>query len=252
MTPWVMRLIMANVLAFFFTANQPALVEQFALVPALLAQRPWTAVTYMFLHGSFSHIFFNMLSLWVFGPPVEARLGGRRFLSLYFIAGLTGAVLSVATSSAAVIGASGATYGIMLGYAWFWPRQQLLLWGIVAVEARFLVVAFTIISLVGARSGGGGIAHFAHLGGFIGAWAYLKWLGNRPAAAAAAWQKKLAPQVSASVPALERWKKIDAASLHPINREEYERVMAKLNGGGVGTLTPGEREFLDRFSQATG
>lgn len=249
MTPWVMRLIMANAVAFFFTMNQPMLVHQFELVPALLAQRPWTAVTYMFLHGGFGHIFFNMLSLWVFGPPVEARLGGRRFLTLYFAAGMTGALLSLATPNAAIIGASGATYGVMLGYAWFWPRQQLLLWGIVGVEARFLVVAFTIMSLWGAGSGGGGIAHFAHLGGFVGAWLYLKWLGNRPAAAAAAWQKKLAPRVSGSAPALERWKKIDAAALHPVNREEYQRVMAKLETSGVATLTPGEREFLDRFSQ---
>lgn len=249
MTPWVMRLIMANVLVFFFTYSQPALIEQFALIPALLAQRPWTAVTYMFLHGSFSHIFFNMLSLWVFGPPLEARLGGRRFLTLYLIAGMMGAVLSLATPYAPIIGASGATYGVMLGYAWFWPRQQLLLWGLVGVEARYLVVGFTLMSLWGARSGGGGIAHFAHLGGFVGAWLYLKWMGNRPAAAAAAWQKKMAPAVPAGVPALDRWKKINAAALHPVNREEYERVMAKLDGGGVGILTPGEREFLDRFSQ---
>ena len=252
MTPWVMRLIMANVLVFFFTSSQPMLVEQFALVPGQLAQHPWTAITYMFLHGSFGHIFFNMLSLWVFGPPLEARLGGRRFVTLYTLSGLAGALLSVATSPAAVIGASGATYGVMLGYAWFWPRQQLLLWGIVAVEARILVVAFTLISLFGAQRGGGGIAHFAHLGGFLGAWLYLRWLGNRPAAAAAAWQKQMAPRVSGSVPALERWKKIDAASLHPVNREEYDRVMAKLNSGSVADLTAGEREFLDRFSQAAG
>jgi hypothetical protein len=126
-----------------------------------------------------------------------------------------------------------------------------MLWGIVGVEARFLVVGFTLISLFGASSGGGGIAHFAHLGGFIGAWVYLKWLGNRPAAAAAAWQKKLAPAVPAGVPALDRWKRINAESLHPVNREEYDRVMAKLNAAGVGELTAGEREFLDRFSQTT-
>ena len=252
MTPWVMRLIMANALAFLLSYNNPLLVERFALIPALLTQRPWTAVTYMFLHGSFGHIFFNMLGLFVFGPPLEARLGGRRFLILYFIAGLTGAVLALASPGVPIVGASGAIYGVMMGYAWFWPRQQLLLWGIVAVEARILVVAFTIISLLGARSNAGGIAHFAHLGGFVGAWLYLRWLGNRPAAAAAAWQKKMAPRVSGSVPALERWKKIDAASLHPVNREEYERVMAKLNTAGIADLTPGEREFLDRFSQAAG
>ena len=249
MTRWVMRLIAANVLVFLLQMANPGIADRFVLVPALLRYQPWTAVTYMFLHGSISHIFFNMLSLWVFGPAVETKLGGQRFLTLYFLAGITGALLSLATPNAPIIGASGAVYGVMLGFAWFWPRQELLLWGIVAVEARYLIVAFTIISLLGARSSAGGIAHFAHLGGFVGAWLYLKWIGDKPRRAAADWQKKLAPRVSGSGPALERWKKINPETLHPVNREEYDRVMAKLNASGPESLAPGEREFLDRFSQ---
>ena len=249
MTPWVMRILIANVLVFLLQQNNQSLTIQGALIPAFLLQRPWTAFTYMFLHGSMGHIFFNMLSLWVFGPPLEARLGGRRFLILYVISGLAGALLSLATPYAPIIGASGAVYGVMLGFAWFWPRQQLMLWGVVGVEARWLILAFTVISLVGATGGQGGIAHFAHLGGFVGAWLYLKWLGARVAAVQKAWREKLAPPVQQGTPPLERWKAIKPEMLHPVNREEYERVMAKLTSTGVTSLSPGEREFLDRFSQ---
>ncbi len=251
MTPWVLCLMAVNGLVFLATMSQPQLAESLALVPALLPIRPWTAITYMFVHAGVAHIFFNMLGLYFFGPPLELRLGGRRFATLYFTSGIAGALLSVLTSPAAVVGASGAVYGVMLGFAWFWPRQQILIWGIVPVEARWLIVVFTLMSLFMARSGDG-VAHFAHLGGFVGAWLYLKLLARQPAMARAAWQKKLSPRVSGGGNSIERWKKINAAALHPVNREEYERVMAKVDAQGSGALTPGEREFLDRFSQAAG
>ena len=244
-----MRLLLANVAVFFLQQGNAEMAYIYgALKPGYVLRQPWTLVSYMFLHGSLGHIFFNMLSLWVFGPPLEARLGGRRFVTLYFISGLAGAIMSLITSPAAVIGASGAVFGVMLGFAWFWPRQQLMLWGIVGVEARWLIAILTALSLFQARSGDG-IAHFAHLGGFIGAWLYLRWVAGRSAASQKAWRDKLAPRVSGGGPAMERWKAINPDGLHPVNREEYDRVMAKLAATGEPSLLPGEREFLDRFSQ---
>jgi membrane associated rhomboid family serine protease len=248
MTPWVTRLLIANIGVYFLQQANPGLTFQFAFTPRLFLEQPWTAVTYMFLHGGFTHLLFNMLGLWVFGPPLETRLGGRRFLSLYFISGLSGAALSTVTP-VPIIGASGAIYGIMLGYARFWPRQQLLIYGVVPVEARWLVLLFTIVSLVGGviPSLGGGIAHFAHLGGFVGAWLYLEYLARFTGSAA--WRKKVAPPPArGTVTDLDRWKTIRADALHPVNREEYDRVMAKIEQAGLPSLTPGEREFLDRFS----
>jgi membrane associated rhomboid family serine protease len=247
MTPWVMCLIGANVLAFFLAPPGSDLYYRLALEPAWLKEQPWSVISYMFLHAGFQHIFFNMLALYMFGPPVEARLGGRRFGILYFASGITGAILCILTSGAAVVGASGAVYGVMLGFAWYWPRQQLLVMGVFPLEARWLIVIFTLMSLFGI--GAANTAHFAHLGGFVGAWLYLRWLGKRPAAAAAAWKKKVAPRVEVGGNAVERWKKINAAALHPVNREEYERVIRKLDAEGSTALTAGEREFLDRFSQ---
>ena len=249
MTKWVLTLLLANGLVFMLQLSDPQLTSAFALVPADLPSRPWTAITYMFLHGGMTHIFFNMFALYVFGPPVEARLGGRRFVTLYFLSGIAGALLSLITPYAPIVGASGAIYGVMLAFAWFWPRQPLMIWGIIAVEARWLIVIFTVMSLWGARTGVDNTAHFAHLGGFVGAWLYLRWLSRRGQAAMAAWRRKTAPPVAVGGSPVERWKRINAANLHPVNREEYERVMSKLDAQGSGSLTAGEREFLDRFSQ---
>ena len=248
MTPWVTRLLIANIAVFFLQQADPGLTYRFAFTPPLFFEQPWTAVTYMFLHGGWTHLIFNMFGLWVFGPPLEMRLGGRRFITLYFVGGLTGALLSIFTA-APIVGASGAIYGVMLGYARFWPRQQLLIYGIVPVEARWLVLAFTVLSLAGGviPGLGGGIAHFAHLGGFAGAWIYLEYLSRFTGSAA--WRKKVAPAPSkGTITDLDRWRAIKADALHPVNREELERVMAKIDQAGLGSLTPSEREFLDRFS----
>src|SRR5687767_10119342 len=132
-TPWVLRLIVANALVFLLQQTlSGSLQYNFALVPGLVLQRPWTVLTYMFLHGGLGHLFFNMLSLYFFGPVVEARLGSKHFLRLYLVSGLTGALLSILFPQGAmipIIGASGAVFGINLAFAYFWPRQQIFIWG---------------------------------------------------------------------------------------------------------------------------
>ena len=248
MTPWVSRLIFANVGVFLLTTFAPAVVLPMALVPAFIPYRPWTLLTYMFLHAGFGHLLFNMLGLYFFGPRVESRLGGRRFLGLYLTSGLVGALLSIATPYARIVGASGAVFGVMLGFARYWPREPIYLWGVFPVEARVLVVVTTVLALWGAFSRAtGGIAHFAHLGGYVGGFVYLRWVEAR--SPAARFRAQLAPKPKRTSDAdIERWRRIDASALHPVNREELERVLAKVNAEGIPGLTPGEREFLERFS----
>jgi len=247
-TPWVARLIFANVGVFLLTAFAPAVVLSMALVPAFIPSRPWTLFTYMFLHAGFGHLLFNMLGLYFFGPRVESRLGGRRFLGLYLTSGLVGALLSIVTPYARIVGASGAVFGVMLGFARYWPREPIYLWGVFPVEARVLVVVTTVLALWGAFSRAtGGIAHFAHLGGYVGGFVYLRWMEAR--SPAARFRAQLAPKPKRTSDAdIERWRRIDAGALHPVNREELERVLAKVNTQGIPGLTPGEREFLERFS----
>ena len=107
MTPWVLRLVIANVVMFALQQLLPQFANYLVFIPRLAYREPWTAVTYMFLHGNFMHILFNMLGLFWFGPRVEERLGGPRFLQLYFIAGVTGALFQLLLApGGAMVGAS--------------------------------------------------------------------------------------------------------------------------------------------------
>lgn len=243
MTPWVQRLIIANVLMFFLQATAPAFAQQLVLVPALALQRPWTILTYMFLHGGFGHIFFNMLGLYFFGPRVEQRLGSERFIALYIVSGTVGALLSLVLGGGAeIVGASGALYGVLLAYARFWPRDQIYIWGIVPVEVRWLVLIYTVVSIMGF---GTGIAHFAHLGGFVGAFIFLLYLEHRQGA------KRFRKQATSSPPAKDamvgNWQKVNRDSVHAVNKEEVDRILDKISATGLASLTPQERLFLSNF-----
>ena len=252
-TPWVLRLILANIAVFFLQQATPAINDLFVLVPAYGLTRPWTFVTYMFLHdpSGFGHIFFNMLTLFFFGPRVEARLGGRSFLGLYFTSGIAGALLSIPfTPYVPIVGASGAIYGVLLAYAMFWPRDQMLIWGIIPVEARVMVLVMTALTLWGGFGGPGGrIAHFVHLGGFVGGYLFIK--AMQQSGGAAKFRKQAVPilrKIETPATALDRWRRIKRDGLHEVNRDELDRILDKISAAGIGSLTASEREFLERFS----
>lgn len=243
MTPWVQRLLIANVLMFFVQMMSPGVTSLLMFVPSQVLVHPWTIVTYMFLHGGFGHIFFNMLALYFFGPPVEQRLGGNRFITLYLISGIVGALLSIVLG-APVIGASGAVMGVSLAFAKFWPRQQILIWGVLPIEARWLVIIYAAIDVLGfAGYGTRGIANLAHLGGFAGALFYLLYLERRQGARR--FKATTTPKVSDS--SLGAWQKVDRNSIHAVNREEVDRILDKINASGIASLTPQERQFLSNF-----
>lgn len=256
MTPWVLRLVIANGAFFLLQQALPGLWLALALVPAAAWLRPWTLVTYMFLHGGLGHLFFNMLGLYFFGPVLEARLGSRHFLRLYFASGLAGGLLSIAFTPfgqavVPIIGASGAVFGVELAFAYFWPRQQILIWGVFPIEARWLVAVMTVLSLWGGLQGGGGVAHFAHLGGFVGGFLYLKWMERRQQAPLREWRARMrpgAPRLESVGQAMERYSRIRREQLHEVNRDELDRILDKIGASGMQSLTPAEREFLDRFS----
>jgi membrane associated rhomboid family serine protease len=251
MTPWVLRLIFANAGVFLIQMlGSRELVYWLGLIPAQVLVRPWTPITYMFLHGDLMHLLFNMLGLFFFGPQLEARLGSRHFLGLYFVSGLSGAALSIITPNALIIGASGAVFGVLLGFAYYWPTAQIYIWGIFPIQARILVVVATLLSLwAGFTGGSGGIAHFAHLGGFVGGLSYLK-LRERYGSAAQfrAKARPAAPKATREAD-LARWRGMRRDDLHPVNRDELDRILDKISGSGLESLTASERAFLDRFSQ---
>jgi hypothetical protein len=212
----------------------------------------------MFVHAGLWHLAFNMLALFFFGPRVEARLGSTRFLVMYLVAGLTGALFSFLTPTALIVGASGAIFGVELAFARYWPRDRILIWGVLPIEARWLIAIMTFISLQGAATGGGGIAHWAHLGGFVGAAVFLV-VSERlspartfRARASGASSPPVTARVLGDRASLERWARIRPEDLHEVNRAELERIRRRLDEKGIASLTPGDREFLDRFSARVG
>ena len=248
MTPVVRLLLMVNVGAFFLQMTLPWLTGTFMFVPRDALLQPWTIVTYMFLHSGLMHLLFNMMALFFFGPRVEDRMGSRQFAILYFLSGITGALLSfIFTPGAAIVGASGAVFGVMLAFAYYWPDTPIHIWGIIPVPARILVIITTALALFGGFSGGrGGVAHFAHLGGYVGAYLYLKWLGR----GRTEFKKKAVAATPDATRKLAGWKSIDKSRIHEVNREEVDRILDKISAQGMGSLTEQERVFLLHFVPA--
>ena len=247
LTPWVQRLLLANIAMFFVQMTMPQLAEPLVFVPMAVLTHPWSIVTYMFLHGGFTHLLFNMLALFFFGPRVEERVGSRRFITLYFVAGVSGALLSfIFAPYAGVIGASAGIFGIMLAFAHFWPREKIFIWGVIPIEARWLVVITTVLAIWSGMGGSrGGTADFAHLGGYAGAFLYLRlihWGG------AAAKFKRKAESAGRVVGSIESFRSLDMSKVHEVNRDELNRILDKINAEGLANLTPQERIFLSNFA----
>ena len=251
MTPWVQRLLLANVVMYFVTRLSPDLVQLLGLVPFAVPFRPWTLVTYMFLHGGFTHILFNMLMLFFFGPRLEERLGSRTFIWFYLACGVGGALLSFMTPFSLIVGASGAIFGVVVGFARYWPREDIYIWGILPIQARLLAIFMVASSLFAGFAGAqDGIAHFAHLGGLVAGWVFLKsWerrrrqrVVRRPSA-----RPRMSGVREADV--VQSWEAIPREGLHEINREEVDYLLTKVRKMGVGSLTPEQRAFLDRMAR---
>jgi membrane associated rhomboid family serine protease len=241
--------VIANVVVFFLQTTSGAVTELFAFQPRLLLLRPWSVLTYMFLHGGITHILFNMLSLYFFGSRLEERLGGARFLRLYFISGLTGALLSaIFAFNAPIIGASGAVFGVMYGFAHFWPRDKIYIWGVLPIEARWLVLLSIAMALFFIRTGGqSNVAHFAHLGGVVGGFLYLRLAQRNMEAPKREWRKRVEAPVGTIDKA--RITRIDMSRVHEVNREELNRILDKISASGLQSLSNSEKTFLAHFAK---
>ena len=251
LTPAVRTILIVTVGIYFLQMMLPgsALEMWLGLLPRNAIVMPWTLVTYMLLHSTSSimHLLGNMLGLFFFGPRVEERIGTRHFWWLYIVSGLTGALLSFFTPNAFIIGASGGVFGVTLAFAYFWPDAPIYIWGVLPVPARLLVIGYGLISIFSivprGGSGGGGIAHLAHLGGYLGAFLYLKWMER----GRATFKKKVTAPPPAVDRALSRWKAVDRTKVHEVNREELDRILDKISAQGLASLTPQERTFLAHF-----
>lgn len=190
-TAW---LILLNVAAFVAQAYVgKALIADFALwplgryvlpeFPHPVGFGPWQILTSAFLHASISHVFLNMFALHMFGRDVERALGGPRYFVLYFAAVISAALVQLFVVSFLsrhqaypTLGASGGVFGILLAFGVLFPRRiVMLLLPPIPMPARLFVVLYGLIELAnGVLGTGAGVAHFAHLGGMLGAWICLR------------------------------------------------------------------------------
>jgi membrane associated rhomboid family serine protease len=175
-------IIAVNMLVYLLTSLYPESSRYLALNPILAVRHGmfWQVFTYQFVHGSVSHLVFNMLGILFFGLAVERALGSREFILFYLLSGtLCGALslfvyLLTATWYVFLMGASGALFALLLAYAVLYPDSVIFIWGIIPVPAPLLVLGYAAIELFSLLSGmNRGIAHGTHLLGFAAGWAYF-------------------------------------------------------------------------------
>jgi membrane associated rhomboid family serine protease len=155
------------------------LIYIFGLTPALVKKGfIWQPVTYMFLHGGLFHILFNMFVLWMFGCEIERTWGTREFVKYYFITGVGAGLFTFFlsfNSHVPTIGASGAIFGILVAFALMFPDRLIYLYFLIPIKAKYLVAFFAVIEFLASfRHTSDGIGHFAHLGGMIVGYIYIK------------------------------------------------------------------------------
>jgi len=197
-TRWVKRLILvyaAIYLVMAITEVVSPLAHDFVsvylgLIPKLVMRGMiWQLVTYSFLHFQLLHLLFNALSLWMFGSQLESDWGSKRFLEFYFFCTVAAALTTVAMSythilglspAATTIGASGGIYGLLVAFGVLYGESEIMMFPLpVRIKAKYFVWGIVFLTLVGAIQERGGVANFAHLGGLLFGYLYLKFLPRK-------------------------------------------------------------------------
>jgi membrane associated rhomboid family serine protease len=271
LTPGVKGLLIANVAVFILQTFSPvtargvdAVTRLFAFTPgeAIMGLQVWRFFTYMFLHGDFFHIAFNMFALWMFGSQVEARWGRNAFLSYYVVCGLGGALtygafnLFGSDAFHYMVGASGAIYGILLAYGLTFPNAIILVGFFLPMKAKYAVILFGLIELMATASGtGGNVAHLAHLGGMLTGWIFLRLtvpgVGGGPADLSAAWRRYRTKQRMRVVRPDDRQgggngRTSGGGSSRPGTPPDVDAILDKISREGLDSLTAEEQEILRR------
>lgn len=258
LTPMVKYLIIINIVVFilqhiFDGPNVGNFTYYLGLRPDFLQNfYIWQVVTYMFLHGGVFHIFINMLLLWIFGSEVEGTWGSRAFLKYYLICGIGAGVIQalfntfIFPSNNIIVGASGAIYGLLLAFALIDPEREitflLLLVLPIRMKAKYLAMLFAGFALFAGLFSGDGdnVAHFAHLGGMLVGYLYLK-VDWRTEAIGNWFQRKRASRD------IVRQAKRRQQEMRL--RETVDEILDKINEVGYANLTDEEKAILKRASQ---
>ena len=190
MAPVTQALLIANIAVYMLQAvAEPTLVTYFALWPLNSAAgptapgfQPWQLVTYSFLHGNLMHLLFNMLALYMFGSDIERVFGQRRFTMYYFVCVVAAALAQLAVAALGnwpaypTIGASGGVFGLLLAFGLYFPRRMvMLIFPPIPMPAWLFVTLYGGLELfLGVAGSNAGVAHFAHLGGMLGGYVFIR------------------------------------------------------------------------------
>jgi membrane associated rhomboid family serine protease len=238
-TPWVKRIIIACAGIYFLQVVLRSLapkiyedlVVYFSLVPFEVAERGflWQLVTYSLLHGGIWHILTNMLTLWMFGSQEEQDWGSRRFIEFYLFCVIGAALVTIGVAyinwgmnpATPTIGASGGIYGLLVAFGMLYGDREIFLFPIpVAIKAKYLVGILIFIVLISAfQPSQGGVANFAHLGGALFGFLYLKLLPKRGLGFAAS-ERYFSLRNS-----YYRWKRKQAAKKFEVYMRDHDRTV---------------------------
>jgi membrane associated rhomboid family serine protease len=263
-TPWVGRLIIANAVVMLLLLTlftSPELVGALKFDPADALRRPWTFLTYMFVHGGLMHLVGNMLLLFFMGSAVESRMGSRAFILYYLYCGIGAAVLALGLSGLMpvhpFIGASGAVLGVALAFAMFWPDAELILFPLpIPIRARTFVAVLAALDIFGALYfTGSEVAHLAHVGGMLFGYVFfrLQAVSRRGGATPVRSVERVVMVQSGGAEPTRPTPVTPARTRRRLEADavaaEVDRVLDKISAEGLGSLTPAERRFLDEVAQ---
>ena len=252
LTPAVKNILFANGIIFLVSLLNRQLFyflsNNFALhaYDVFYQFKIWQLVTYMFLHGGFWHIFFNMFIFWMFGTELEMEWGSKQFLKYYFICGIGAGILNILLTSSdpnypGTVGASGAIYGIMVAYALRYPNRPVYIYFLFPVKVKYLVGFLALVSFLSTwNAQGDGIAHAAHLGGMLVGFIYLKYWDNFYKLKSIFKQTEKKPRSRVSPTDDEKVE---------YYRKKIDELLDKINRVGYLKLTDEEKEELEEGSK---
>ena len=252
--PTIQWLLLINLGLFLlprvFPVNLDYFNRIFGLVPGLIWTKfyIWQFVTYMFLHGGFWHILMNMFILWMFGSDLERSWGSREFMKFYLITGIGAGVVNVLVAAMfqsfsyiPIIGASGAIYGILVAYAMKNPNNYVYVYFLIPVKVKYLVIFLIGLEFMSTYRPSDGVAHFAHLGGALVGFLYLKM----------DWRWKLLKFSPISIYRRLQDKARSKKQLENLEvMAEVDQILDKINKVGYDNLTKREKKVLEKASDS--
>lgn len=262
----VNNLLLANILIEDVPAN--AIIDRyFALLPLGHGFYIWQLITYQFMHANFSHIFFNMFVLWMFGMEIENLWGSKKFLFYYLICGIGGGLAHLlfsplVTGLAPTVGASGAIYGVMVAFAMMFPDRYIFLWFLIPIKAKYLIAFMVVLEFLSVGNMDF-VARLAHVGGAVVGFIFILLdtknqfsFSNFMGSFRKGSQSQRPPYQFRKRP-FSAGNNVEDAEFYEINKkqepgvtqEEIDKILDKISQSGYQNLTEREKKILFEASK---